>query len=290
MNKILFPTEFSTHAPEIFRYAVELAYFFNARLVMMYAYGSSEFEMVPNLNNEGQANMATDKMIDFVTKNLPEEYRKDIQVDYVSRKGLSSKAILEVALEEDIDLIVMGMTGKTDALETLVGSTAMHVLAKSECPLLLIPATAKFAGIDNIVYTTNFEFRDLEAIQYLKKWSKVFKAPLHCVHLVGQGEMELRAIKDMDILEKTFKRQKRMHFDLVKGYLEEEIDHYAKEKKADLVAMMAHKRSFITRLLDKSKVKGVAQEISIPLLVIKDNAYELDTLSEDWLRIVNSIA
>ena len=39
MKKILFATEFSDQAPAIFRYAVEIAYFFKAELVAMHAFG-----------------------------------------------------------------------------------------------------------------------------------------------------------------------------------------------------------------------------------------------------------
>jgi nucleotide-binding universal stress UspA family protein len=49
-------------------------------------------------------------------KNLTNAYRKDVEVSYIAKKSPPAAAILRTALEEDIDLIVMGMTGKTNAL------------------------------------------------------------------------------------------------------------------------------------------------------------------------------
>ncbi|MFT4667763.1 MAG: nucleotide-binding universal stress UspA family protein [Polaribacter sp.] len=290
MKKILFPTEFSSHAPEVFRFAVELAYFFDARLIMMYAYSISDYGLASNQKNEEQANKATERMIDFVTSNIPETYRKEIKVDYVAKKGLSSKAILEVAVREDVDLIVMGMTGMTNAADILVGSTTMSVLAKADCPVLMIPADAKFEGIDNMVYTTNFEFRDLAVINYLKKWSKKFKAPLHCFHVIEEGDDRMSAIKNMDILRTIFKRQKRMSFDFESGKIDEEIEKFIKKKRADVLIMIEHKKNFLTRILDRSRVNEIAHDVSIPLLVMKDNGYELNVVTGEWLKVVHSIA
>ena len=38
MKKILFPTEFSEHAPEVLKYASELAYQFDAQLIVMHVF------------------------------------------------------------------------------------------------------------------------------------------------------------------------------------------------------------------------------------------------------------
>lgn len=101
-----------------------------------------------------------------------EHYKEQISIDYNIKVGDPAEAILQIALEENIELIVMGMTGKTDALDTLFGNTSQEVLAKSDCPVLAIPTKAEFKGIDNLVYATNFEFRDLGTINCLKQWSK----------------------------------------------------------------------------------------------------------------------
>jgi nucleotide-binding universal stress UspA family protein len=138
---------------------------------------------------------------------------------------------------------------------------------------LIVPATAKFAGIDNIVYTTNFEFRDFGAINYLKNWSKTFDAPIHCLHHIETNENEMSVLKNMSILKETYLGQKRIMFDITQGDFQEKIESFAKSKQADLVAMMSHKRNFISRLVENSAVKGIARDINIPLLVIKDNDF-----------------
>ncbi len=289
MKKILFPTEFSDHAADVFRYAVELAYFFKARLVVMHAFGKPDLELTVEEELEQMADIVTDSMIKFVLKNMPDEYRPHIHIDYVARIDFPTEAILGAALDEDIDLIVMGMTGKTNALDTLFGSTALEVLAKADCPVLVVPDGAKFKGIENLAYTTNFEFRDLGAINFLKKWLNTFDASLHCLHIVEPKENELSAIKNLNILKATFQGRKRILFDLTQGDFQEEIERFANRKQADIVAMMFHKRNYILRLIQRSAVTGVARRIHLPLLVIKDNAYEKENEMTEFLSIANSI-
>lgn len=241
MKKILFPTEFAKHAPEVFRYAAELAYHFNARLYVFNAINQPEVKMLTEAELEKMAEQSSNQMLEFVNAYLPEPY-STIKIDYIARAGYTPSTILEFALDENIDLIVMGMTGKVNTLDRFIGNTTMEVLANSECPLLVVPASAKFSGIDNLVFLTNFEFRDLLGIEYLKRWAKVFDAPIHCLHIIESGESEMDALKNMSILKNTFKRQKRITYALEKGEFYKNADEFITDKNADVVVMMSHKK------------------------------------------------
>jgi nucleotide-binding universal stress UspA family protein len=290
MKKILFATEFAEHAPVIFRYAAEIAYFFKADLLAMHALGKSaqvleSEEAFVKYNDE-----VIEKLISFTARYLPEAYQNKIHMNFLAANSNPIDGILETALNENIDLIVMGMTGKTNALGRLLGSTALNVLAKADCQVLLIPAATHFEGIDNIVYTTDFEFRDLEAIYYLKKWSRTFDAPIHALHVYEGDENEFTVLKNIMLLKETFKHHRRINFDLRYGPLREEVEKYARSKKADVVAMMSHKRDFLSRVLDLSPVEGIARRINIPLLVIKNDAYQINQKGWEWVELARSFA
>lgn len=290
MKKILFPTEFSDHAPAVFTYAAELAFFFKAQLVMVHAFGKPDVRATTEKSLSEKAALVVDKLIELADKHMPEAYKNEVKLDYHAKVGFPADAILQLATEEEVDLIVMGMTGKTNALETIFGSTALAVLTKADCPVLAIPEKAKFIGIDNLVYTANFEFRDFDAINYLKKWSRTFEAPIHCLHLIENNENETNALKKMMVIRDTFKSNKMIKYDLRHGNFVQSIEKFAKSKQADIVAMMAHKRNLIEQIMETSSIKGVAKRINIPLLVIKDNAFEIDEDAWNWIQIANSIA
>jgi len=54
--------------------------------------------------------------------------------------GKAYREILRVAAEEDADLIVLGVQGRTAADLLLFGSTTQHVVRQAECPVLTIRA------------------------------------------------------------------------------------------------------------------------------------------------------
>jgi len=290
MKRILFPTEFSDHASAVFQYAVGLAHQFDARLIVMAAYGRPDSEFIVSKSKEEIVNELTDRMIDFVTTHLPDDIRSEVKIDYFVRQGKPSDAILEVESEEKINLIVMGMTGKKNVLNISFGSTTQAVIDRSDCRVLVVPATATYEGVDNMIYTTNFEFRDLAAINYLKKWSKKLGTDIYCLHIVEEKENGLKAVRNLKTLEKTYQKYETLFFDMVYGNFKKELKAYSEEVKADIIVMMTSKRSLTARIVEPGIMNGVAGRMDIPVLVLKDHAYEVDSQMEGWIKIVNSIA
>lgn len=289
MKKILFVTEFSDHAAEVFKYAAELAYFFKADIAMLHVFKTTNAITAKKEELEHLADVAVDNLMQLVSKNMPQTYQNEVKVDYLFKVGLAADIILETALSEEVDLIVMSLAGKKTVLDNLINNTPLSVINQSDIPVLAIPPTAKFEGIDNLVYTTNFEFRDLGAINYLKKWARLFEATIHCFHVIEKDENEMHIMKNMSILRATYKGHKWLRFDMARGNFEKEIGRFAKGKKADILVMMSHKTNFVNRMIDRSSVKDIALNIQTPILVIKDNAFELDNTSWEWLDILNSV-
>ena len=273
MKRILFATEFSGHTAEVFKYAADLAYFFNAELMIMHAFGRPE-PIKTNRTIEERTEVVTDKMLDLVATALSDDYQTALNIRYVPKVGFAAETLLQVALEEEVDFIVMGMTGKTNAINTLFGSTTLSVLNKAKCPVLIVPATAKFSGIDSIVYTNTFEFRDITAINYLKNWSTVFDAPIHCAHVLEKEEKEWEISRKWTTLKETYKGENSIHFNILKGNFKERIEQFATQKGADIIVMSDFKRNFIAKISGRSTVEGIARHTQFPLLVLKDNADE----------------
>ena len=106
---------------------------------------------------------------------------------------------------------------------------------------------------------------------------------IHCAHISENKEKELLVKKNIVLLSNAYKGQEMINFEVISGVLKKVIDGYATSKKADIIAMMSHKRSFVARLLASNAIKDVARNTSIPLLVIKDNWTQLnDEVEEVW--------
>ena len=149
MKKILFPTKFADCESEVFKFASELAYFLKAELLVMYTFGKPEYALTSKELIEEWTGLVNETLIAFVEGNLLKDYRDDILVGYIAKIGYPVESILQIAKEKDVDIIVMGISGKDKINDNLLGQTCLDVLAKADCPVLAIPETIKFEGIEH---------------------------------------------------------------------------------------------------------------------------------------------
>ena len=64
--------------------------------------------------------------------------RREVDVTSAVRSGVSHEAIVEYAVERDVDLIVMGTHGRTGLDHVLIGSVAERVVRSSPVPVLTV--------------------------------------------------------------------------------------------------------------------------------------------------------
>ena len=286
MKKILFPTEFTDHAPEVFQYALELARRFKAKLYVMHVIGTPDKSHKQGKDYEEITDHIMDVLVDFVEKHkLPQYF--EVKIEYLIEVGFPAEAIVNAALDEEVELIVMGMAGKTNALENLFGSVTTAVLAEADAPVLAVPAGYKYRWFHTIVYATDFAFRDIGALNFLKKMARAFGANIDCVHVVEEGEDALKAGVNMQLLKETFKDKIFHQFDILEGELTKEINDYLNEENAGLLVMLSRKRGVWANILNGGRTKEIARKIDLPLLVFKENAYEIVGWNIAWSGLVN---
>lgn len=81
-------------------------------------------------------------------------------------------------------LIVMGLTGKSPLAQRFSGSNTLKMTEKNVCPVLIVPADAKFTSISNVLITS--EMKAVEETPTLIEVKKVldhFKPALHILNV-----------------------------------------------------------------------------------------------------------
>ncbi|MCE9606384.1 MAG: universal stress protein [Planctomycetia bacterium] len=139
-RKILFPTDFSSKGDAALEYAADLARERHALLVIVHVqeppamYGDGLYYYG---DPEPDAEMLR-KMLMAVKPRDPA-----VPCQYRFAPGLPASAILSVAKEEDVDLIVMSSHGRTGLGRLLMGSVAEEVMREAECPVMVVKPTSK---------------------------------------------------------------------------------------------------------------------------------------------------
>ncbi len=136
---ILFPTDFSHCGDAALEMASTLAADSGAKLLIVHVeepaavYGGGELSAFPP--------EATDDLMMTLQKVVP----TDPKVAYEHRliTGDPAHAIVRLAKQENVDMIVIGSHGRTGLKRLLLGSVAESVVRHAECPVFTVKQHAE---------------------------------------------------------------------------------------------------------------------------------------------------
>jgi nucleotide-binding universal stress UspA family protein len=145
-DSIVVGTDGSSTAGEAVRQATELAKAVNATIYLVSAY-----EPVPEGRLRDERVQVPDDMqwminpredVDATLKEAAEGIQQGgLQVEIYAREGDPADAILDVAEEQNADLIVVGNKGMTGAKRFLLGSVPNKVSHHAPCSVMIIRTT-----------------------------------------------------------------------------------------------------------------------------------------------------
>lgn len=140
IKKILAPTDFSPASKKAFEYALRLAGESHSEITLLHILESVvplTFEGItmPASAPETESSEAEKSLKALVASARG---RGIASVRAMSRRGIASHEIVEVAKELDVDLIVMATHGCTGWKHFAIGSTAERVVRAAPCPVLVV--------------------------------------------------------------------------------------------------------------------------------------------------------
>ena len=140
-RKILHPTDFSDLSQAALHYAADMAHDHGGRLLILHAVETLGPENVTYGDvSRLQPAAYRQRLWDDLHKVKPP--RSDIEVEYLLSEQAPAAAIVQVAAEKAIDLIVMASHGRTGLRRLLMGSVAEKVLRAAHCPVLVVKTPA----------------------------------------------------------------------------------------------------------------------------------------------------
>jgi nucleotide-binding universal stress UspA family protein len=165
-------------------------------------------------------------------------------------------------------LIVMGTKGASGLRKYVLGSNTTSVIEVSHVPVLAVPEQGDFKSFKNVVYATDLKHVQKELktlIPYLEK----FNSRVHLLHItptlkeVSALEKKIEAIVNKAGLTNVVCKI------IVNKNIDEAIDYYVSESKADLLTMFTHDVNFYEKLFSRSITRKMAFHSKIPLLAFR---------------------
>ncbi|GCC50417.1 universal stress protein [Chryseotalea sanaruensis] len=272
MKKIVVPCDFSDPSIEAFKFAVKLAKKSEGKVIVVHVidlpiFYESTFGMQPYTFDPS-----------FI-KEL-EKYAKEKFESLKSTYGEGHRDLLFVnpfgavtpMLQQEIDLqkpdiVVMGTHGVSGLKEYLVGSNTEKIVRHAHVPVVAVRTCIPIEKIKNIVFATTLDLNQTALIKKVKELQSFFSAMLHVI-VINTPE-DFKRDKDLqEALENYVQHYHLEHYTLNKRTDINEMEgilSFAKEVKADLIAMATHGRRGLFHLLTGSIAEDVVNHGTAPV-------------------------
>lgn len=279
MKKILLPTDFSNNAWNAIVYALEFFKNEKCEFHILHTY-TPTFYRLDYMMGGPIYSAVPDPEVHLAQEGL-EKTLEDIKKKFDNKKHtfktLSAfntlvNEIVELSEKYHYDIIVMGTKGATGAKEIFMGTNTVHVLRKSNVPVLAIPFGFSFRPITSILFPSD----------YANPFKKEDLAPLLFVAQIQKSTVKVLFINsgyELTDAQKTNKESLAVKlkgldftFDQVTGkLLPNTIQAYVQQNNIGLLAMMNRKHSFLNRLMVRSNVDDISYHVQVPFLVMRDS-------------------
>ena len=137
-KKILVPTDGSEFAKKAQQHALFLAKVSGAEIIAVSVTENNFVNGLPLDDEIHQLNQILNERSEENLREFDKLNEDDLKITHVIREGAPAKVILEVAKEENVDLIVMGSSGKSGFDRFIMGSVADKVVNSAKCAVLVV--------------------------------------------------------------------------------------------------------------------------------------------------------
>lgn len=174
---------------------------------------------------------------------------------------------------EEIDIVVMGITGASQLDHILMGSNALKMANEAVAPVLIIPPDAHYKGLNNIVFATDMqEVRISTPINQIKAFLSISNANLQVVHVdtdhqVTENQEYRKGKASLEEMLQPFSAS--FHFIREDDFLEG-LDQFTTQHPVDCIITVPRSHSFLANLFVPHHTRKLAYHTHIPLLAIHD--------------------
>jgi len=285
LRKILVPVDFSETGMLALEHASFMARLAKADLILLHVLPVSEYhfeipEPVMRIENHDEVNRVVEQKLSELVDSVRANY--GCVAKSISARGKVAHEVMELAKEENVDLIIMGTHGASGFEEFFVGSNAHKVVTVAPCPVITVQTHAKKLGFTNIIVPIDRTTHSREKVEIATTMANLFAAKLHIVGLLESDEDQeydkLQIVLDQvqHAVEKTGLPFSRT---TVKGQnLAVEALKYGEKVNADLVIIMTEHESELNGIFMGARAKQIVNHSKIPVMSIKPHPGKFQAL------------
>jgi nucleotide-binding universal stress UspA family protein len=280
-QKILLPVDINNFSLNTIEYAFGVANKRDAEVKLLYVYKdptlsgptkhTTSWEKHDKIEAADAYNKAQDRLLKF-RDNLRQEVEpqllKNTKMHFALLRGRPEIVIASVCKRYKPDLIIMEPKEKKSAF---AGSVTTGVIENTKHPVLTVPKSAKYKGLDklNIMYATDFYEADNTSLNTLLEIVSELKPKIHCIHIdVDGGSLKQAKVDELNqFLEKEYSEHNIEcklfeSTDVIRGF-----EDFVKKNNIDLISFSSPRRTMFYKMFHPNLLKKMVSSTKIPMLV-----------------------
>lgn len=205
-SKILIPLDFSETSMLAVKHGAFMAQTLKSELYLLHVVNApfiAQNMFLPVVNVEDHSDVekkALDKLAE-VAASLKEEY--GVNAQSIIKVGNPSIEVSKVAKEINASLIVMGTHGYSPLEELVIGSVALKVITKANCPTMAMSSAANNKGYNKIIMPIDTTVNSRQKVNYTMELAKKFNASVCAIGLLASNEVN--EFPGMEVVMKQIK-------------------------------------------------------------------------------------
>jgi nucleotide-binding universal stress UspA family protein len=175
--------------------------------------------------------------------------------------------VADLIHRKNVEMVVMG-SRSNPAEDVAFGADTNAVMEYSTRPILITPAGTDLRKIHKILFATDFEEGDIDAVRYMARLAKLFHWKLEIVHVCdtrnNNGSNKETAFRyQLDKLHIT-----GLNYHNITGKdVVKRIHRFLRTSSGTILAMVHVQNSFLVRLFQHSLVREALVNQETPLLI-----------------------
>jgi nucleotide-binding universal stress UspA family protein len=280
MKKILVPTDFSEQSYFAFETAVSIARKAGASLHLHHVIEIPDYPEITDIT--AYRLLGTTNVLQSIEERLRDladsDLCYDLQLTWSIDYDTPYEKITAKALEEKIDLIVMGSHGRKGTEKTILGSTTEKVIRHAPCLVMSIREPIACFSPSDIVFASDFSGESATGIHRILEFAAFYGSTLHLVKITTRQHFETTGVS-RQLMEKFAEKHGLTAYSInsYNDYTEEEgILNSARDLNASLICVATHVRSGLAHFIRGSIAEHVSEHAPCPVLVYSINPGKSD--------------
>lgn len=268
MKKFVVPVDFSDASINAAKYAVALTDdITDAQIVLYHVFSHISFSTLTKKDEGSRQRVSEDAL---------EEVRSKIgagkhNISVLAEEGSFIENITDYVLGNEVDMIVMGITGSSRISQVFMGTNTLNVIRNVNTPVMIIPPDAYYRGLRKVVLTSDFkDVARTTPFSSLKNILNLFKPNLYILNVDSEHYVELTPEYKMERDEMEEKLgQYNPEFSFLRSYdFLDGISSFLESKNIDAIITVPRKHSFLSQLFKTSHTKKLAYHAKVPIIAI----------------------